>query len=91
MRVREQTILLVSDDAGLREAARREFESREEGLRVAAVSTVVDGCRTPAEVDDNVRIARQFLPFGEERWKWRFSNNLSRDPGYAPRAEFLLR
>jgi len=36
-------------------------------LSLAAVSTVVVGCRTPAEVDDNVRIARQFLPFGEER------------------------
>ena len=37
---REQTILLVSEDAGLREAARKEFECRAEGLRVAAVSTV---------------------------------------------------
>jgi predicted aldo/keto reductase-like oxidoreductase len=31
------------------------------------VSTVVVGCQTPAEVDDNVRIARQFAPFAEER------------------------
>jgi hypothetical protein len=27
------------------------------------VSTVVVGCRTPAEVDANVRIARQFAAF----------------------------
>ena len=40
MQLREQTILLVSEDAGLREAARKEFECREEKLRVAAVSTV---------------------------------------------------
>jgi signal transduction histidine kinase len=36
----EQTILLVSDDAALCAAARREFESRIAGLRVAAVSNV---------------------------------------------------
>jgi signal transduction histidine kinase len=40
MPLREQTILLVSDDAALCAAARRVFESRGEGLRVAAVSTV---------------------------------------------------
>lgn len=37
---REHTILLVSDDAELCAAARREFEAREGGLRVAAVRTV---------------------------------------------------
>ncbi|SRR6266404_7969497 len=37
---REHTILLVSDDAELCAAARREFEGKEEGLRVAAVRTV---------------------------------------------------
>jgi signal transduction histidine kinase len=37
---REHTILLVSDDAELCAAARREFEAKEEGLRVAAVHTV---------------------------------------------------
>ncbi len=36
----EQSILLVSDDAALCAAARREFESRIAGLRVAAVSNV---------------------------------------------------
>ena len=36
----ERTILLVSDDAALCAAARQELEAREEGLRVAAVSTV---------------------------------------------------
>jgi len=37
---REHTILLVSDDAELCDAARREFEAKEQGLRVAAVRTV---------------------------------------------------
>lgn len=32
-------------------------------LSFPGVSTVVVGCRTPAEVDDNVRIARQFAVF----------------------------
>jgi signal transduction histidine kinase len=40
MPMREQTILLVSDDAGLCAAARHEFESKPERLRVAAVSTM---------------------------------------------------
>jgi len=37
---RENTILLVSDDAELCAAARREFEARKGGLRVAAVRNV---------------------------------------------------
>src|SRR5260370_1004042 len=37
---REHTILLVSDDVELCAAARREFEAKEAGLRVAAVRTV---------------------------------------------------
>ena len=37
---REQTILVVSDDATLCAAARREFESRIAGLRVTSVSSV---------------------------------------------------
>src|SRR5260370_27889467 len=40
IRVTEQTILLVSDDAELWAAARREFEAKEEGLRVTTVSTL---------------------------------------------------
>jgi signal transduction histidine kinase len=40
IRSREQTILLVSDDAELCAAARREFEVRDEGLRVTSVGTV---------------------------------------------------
>lgn len=40
IRVTGQTILLVSDDAELWAAARREFESKDESLRVAAVSTL---------------------------------------------------
>ncbi len=41
---REQTILLVSDDAALCTAARREFEDTIAGLRVAAVSNL-EGAR----------------------------------------------
>jgi signal transduction histidine kinase len=40
MRNREQIILMVSDDAALCAAARREFEPRIAGLRVAAVSSI---------------------------------------------------
>ncbi len=32
-------------------------------LSLLGVSTVVIGCQTPAEVDDNVRVAREFVPF----------------------------
>jgi predicted aldo/keto reductase-like oxidoreductase len=34
-------------------------------LSLPGVSTVVIGCQTPAEVDDNARIARQFTPLPE--------------------------
>jgi signal transduction histidine kinase len=47
---REQTILLVSDDAALCAAARREFEARIAGMRVAAVSNV-EGARRILEED----------------------------------------
>src|SRR5215475_7349102 len=40
MQIQEQTILLVSDDAAFCAAARKEFETRQSGRRVAAVSTV---------------------------------------------------
>lgn len=40
MHTREQTILLVSDDVELCVAARKEFEARDGGLRVAAVHNV---------------------------------------------------
>ena len=40
MRNREQTILIVSDDAALCAAARREFEASIAGVRVASVSSV---------------------------------------------------
>jgi signal transduction histidine kinase len=40
IQAKEHTILLVSDDAELCAAARREFKAKEEGLRVAAVRTV---------------------------------------------------
>jgi len=47
---REQTILLVSDDAVLCAAARREFEFRRADLRVAAVSSVEAAHRTVEQV-----------------------------------------
>jgi signal transduction histidine kinase len=40
MQTQEQTILLVSDDAALCAAARKELETRQSNRRVAAVSTV---------------------------------------------------
>lgn len=40
IQTREHTILLVSDDPELCAAARREFEAKQKGLRVAAVRTV---------------------------------------------------
>jgi signal transduction histidine kinase len=49
MQTHEQTILLVSDDAALCAAARRELETRKEGLRVAAVSTVEAAHRIVAD------------------------------------------
>jgi predicted aldo/keto reductase-like oxidoreductase len=36
-------------------------------LSLPGVSTVVIGCKTPVEVDDNARIARQFQLFPEQR------------------------
>ena len=35
-------------------------------LSLPGISTVIVGCRTPVEVDDNARIARQFAPLNEE-------------------------
>jgi aryl-alcohol dehydrogenase-like predicted oxidoreductase len=34
-------------------------------LSLSGISTVIIGCSTPAEVDDNARIARSFQPFDE--------------------------
>ena len=34
-------------------------------LSLPGVSTVIIGCSSPAEVDDNARIARAFRPFDE--------------------------
>ncbi len=38
-------------------------------LSLPGVSTVIVGCRTPAEVDDNARIVRQFVPFETPRMR----------------------
>lgn len=36
-------------------------------LSMPAVSTLIIGCKTPAEVDENAQIARQFASFDDER------------------------
>jgi predicted aldo/keto reductase-like oxidoreductase len=36
-------------------------------LSLPAVSTLIIGCKTPAEVDENARIAREFAAFDDER------------------------
>lgn len=36
-------------------------------LSLPGVSNVIIGCKTPAEVDDNARIARQFAVWEESR------------------------
>jgi signal transduction histidine kinase len=72
MSMREQTILLVSDDAGLCAAARQEFESKPERLRVAAVSTM-DAARRIVEdaapavilLEETVALARPEGPGGK--------------------------
>lgn len=38
-------------------------------LSLAGVNTAIIGCKTPAEVDENVRIACRFRPFDEERMR----------------------
>jgi len=38
-------------------------------LSLPGVSTIIVGCRTPAEVDDNARIARQFVSFETPRMR----------------------
>jgi predicted aldo/keto reductase-like oxidoreductase len=38
-------------------------------LSLPGVSTVIVGCETPREVEENVRIARQFKSFGEEQMR----------------------
>ena len=36
-------------------------------LSLPTVSTLIIGCKTPAEVDENARIARESAGFGDER------------------------
>jgi len=38
-------------------------------LSVPGVSTVIVGCKSPAELDQNVQIARSFVPFSERRMR----------------------
>lgn len=54
IRTKEYTILLVSDDAELCAAARREFEDKKEGLRVAEVRTVDAARRIVADAAPTV-------------------------------------
>ena len=34
-------------------------------LSLSGVTVAIVGCQTPAEVEDNVRIVRQFVPLGD--------------------------
>ena len=54
IQTKEHTILLVSDDAELCAAARREFEDKKEGLRVAEVRTVDAARRIVADAAPTV-------------------------------------
>jgi signal transduction histidine kinase len=67
IQTREHTILLVSDDAELCAAARREFEAKEEGLRVAAVCTVDAARRIVEDAAPAVILFEQtsLIPQGE--------------------------
>jgi aryl-alcohol dehydrogenase-like predicted oxidoreductase len=38
-------------------------------LSLPAASTLIVGCKTPAEVDENAEIAREFVGFTDERMK----------------------
>jgi signal transduction histidine kinase len=88
MSMREQTILLVSDDARLCAAARQEFESKPEGLRVAAVSTM-DAARRIVEdaapavilLEETVALAR---PEGKAAKTPRLDSVVSALAVYAP-------
>jgi signal transduction histidine kinase len=88
MSMREQTILLVSDDAGLCAAARQEFESKPERLRVAAVSTM-DAARRIVEdaapavilLEETVALAR---PEGKSGKTPRLDSVVSALAVYAP-------
>lgn len=44
-------------------------ESMRYVLSLPGVSTVVIGCRTPAEVEENARIAREFTPLADEEMR----------------------
>jgi hypothetical protein len=90
MPMREQTILLVSDDAGLCAAARLEFESKPERLRVVAVSTmdaarriVEDAAPAPAVIllEETVALAG---PDGKAGKAPRLDSVVSALAAYAP-------
>ena len=46
-------------------------------LSLPAVSTLIIGCKTPAEVDKNARIARQFAAFDDQKMHELESRTLS--------------
>ncbi len=56
---REQTVLLVSNDAGVCAAARRRFDSKSAGVRVAAVSSVAAARRILEEDSPTVILLEQ--------------------------------
>ena len=78
--MREQTILLVSDDAGLCIAARRELESKPERLRVAAVSTVDAARRIVEDAAPAVILLEETVALAES----------DRKAGKAPRLDSVV-
>jgi len=65
MHAREHTILLVSDDLALCAAARREFETRKEGLRIAEVRTVDAARRIVADAAPTVILLEETTATGD--------------------------
>ncbi len=65
-----QRRLEVSPPKGLQEKAgheQREYEIYDR--RWFVLASVIIGCKTPAEVDENARIARQFAAFAKEQMR----------------------
>jgi aryl-alcohol dehydrogenase-like predicted oxidoreductase len=52
-------------------------------LSLPGVSHVIVGCRTPAEVEENIRIVRQFVPFDEARLRALEERTRRHAPTYA--------
>jgi signal transduction histidine kinase len=84
MDTREPMILLVSDNAALCAAARRELESLQAGLRVAAVSTVEAARRILADAAPTVILLEDPSPEGSRGKVQPLDAAVSSLMGYAP-------